>query len=322
MNAQNQVAQYDWGTAIQDSCSKFDESPLAFYEEQVFATQLLMNNSYALKCAKENPMSLKLAMYNLAAIGLTLNPAQGLAYLVPRRINRNEKPRICVDISYRGLIAIGVDIGAILWAKSELVFEHDKFTYRGPAKEPDMIVADPFDEEKRGALRGGYCIAELPNGTHLVELMSLKEMNKIRDRSEAYKNGVGPWIDWESEMRKKALIKRAYKWWPQAHANPRLSTAVKVLNEEAGEGIVFDNNGTVVPIKTVESELPPAPPADQVEPKVRTWIANMVSRAVETGAFEACKEVMEQRIQNVMELSFAFSELKQAQQKQPVAKTS
>ena len=47
------------------------------FQEQIFATQLLMNNSYLLDVAKKNLSSLRLAMYNVAAVGLTLNPNQG-----------------------------------------------------------------------------------------------------------------------------------------------------------------------------------------------------------------------------------------------------
>lgn len=317
MNAKTHVQTLDWGKAIEDSSPKFAESKLDFNSEQIFATQLLLNNSYALKTAKENPMSLKLALYNVAAIGLSLNPAQGLAYLVPRRIKSGEPARICLDISYRGLIAIGVEVGSICWAKSELVYEHDKFTYRGPAEKPEHLC-DPFDDE-RGLLRGAYCIAELPNGGFLVETMSLKEMNKIRDRSEAYKHGSGPWIDWEEQMRLKTVVKRASKWWPAAQGNARLGTAIQVLNEESGEGLVFNNNH---PKQVVQGELPPPPPAEKVSPKVLSLVSRLVDRAVEAGAFKACEEVMAQRIKDPCELSYAFNELKIAQQAQSLPKAS
>ncbi len=74
---QKQVAQKptnQWHQAIESAKDKFSGSGLDFFQEQIFATQLLMNNSYLLDVAKKNPSSLRLAMYNVAAVGLTLNP--------------------------------------------------------------------------------------------------------------------------------------------------------------------------------------------------------------------------------------------------------
>jgi recombination protein RecT len=314
MNAPTQkiAAPNGWVQSIEAAAPKFENSTLDFAQQQVFAVQLLMNNEYTLKVAKENPNSLKLAMFNVAAIGLSLNPAQGLAYLVPRRIKRGEASRICLDISYRGLIAIGVDVGSIRWAKAELVFQNDKFEYRGPAEKP-LHIADPFDDENRGPLRGVYCLAEMPHGGYLVETMSVMEINKIRDKSEAFKSGIGPWVDWESEMQKKTVIKRASKWWPQTQANPRLSTAIEVLNTENGEGIVF-NEHPVAEASAIPSlnELPAPPPAELVSIELREMVKRFIDRAVQTQSFEACREVFGQRIGNRDELSFALNELQQA----------
>lgn len=316
MNAQAQrpVVQYDWNNAIEAAQAKFDKSSLDFQQEQVFAVQLLMNNSYALKVAKENPTSLKLAMYNVAAVGLSLNPTLGLAYLVPRRVRRDEPSRICLDISYRGLIAIGVECGSIRWAKSELVYANDQFTYRGPAEKPEHIC-DPFSED-RGALRGAYCMAELPSGGYLVEAMSVKDMNKIRDKSEAFKNGVGPWVEWEEQMRLKCPVKRGAKWWPQAQSHPRLGTALQILNDENGEGIVFNHDQPAADLPAIPSlnELPPPPPAEQVNVSTRQMVQRLVDRAVPKGAWEACREVMGQRFQDRAELAFALDQLRIAKE--------
>ncbi|WP_375581860.1 recombinase RecT [Marinobacter adhaerens] len=162
MNQAPQAVQpAQWHQIIESSKEKFNSSSLDFKQEQIFATQQLMNNSYLLDVAKKNLSSLRLAMYNVAAVGLTLNPNQGLAFLVPRRLRRNEDAKVMLDISYRGLIAIGVETGAIRWAKAELVYEKDQFSYKGPAEKPDH-VCDPFSTD-RGSIRGGYCIAELPS---------------------------------------------------------------------------------------------------------------------------------------------------------------
>ena len=293
----NAPAQMDWQTAIQASQIKFQKFALLdFNQEQIFATQICLNNDFLLSIAKKDPGLLKLALYNVAAIGLSLNPSEGLAYLVPR------KGKIIVDISYRGLIKLGVDCGAIRWAKAELVYEQDNFTYHGPNQKPTHDC-DPF-APNRGEVRGGYCLAELAQGGLLVEAMSKLDMDKIKKSSEAFKKGYGPWVDWEDQMQLKSIVKRAYKWWPKSA--PRMAEAMRILNEDNGEGLAS------LAQDTAPAVLPAPPPADQVSATTRKQVHNLVTRAVDAGAYEACKELMENRIKNPEELAYGLHELAKA----------
>ena len=196
-----------------------------FTRECLFARQQLLKNDYTLKVAANNPNSLQGAVLNVAAIGISLNPASQHAFLVPR------DKQICLDISWRGLTKLATDCGAIKWAKAELVYENDKFTWRGPSEAP-MHEADPFSD--RGEIKGGYCIAKLPDGSVMTDVMPVAEINKVRDTSQAYKAGGGPWVNWYEEMAKKTLVKRAYKSWPQSTNRERLDKAVEVLNQSEG----------------------------------------------------------------------------------------
>ncbi len=305
---QSQAVQMNdaWHHAIESSREKFTGSSLDFQQEQIFATQMLLNNDYLLDTAKKNPVSLKMAMYNVSAVRLTLNPNQGLAYLVPRRLRKGEAPRIMLDISYRGLISIGVESGAIICAKPELVCTKDEhFAYKGSFCSPEHIF-DPFlSLQERGEVRGGYCIAELPGGGVLVEAMSKSDMDKIRNTSEAYKNGVGPWVDWEDQMQLKSIVKHGSKWWPQS--SPRMAKALQILNEENGEGLASLSRDVAA-----VGMLPPPPPRDEISSPVQNSVRQMVANASKMGAFEACKELMESRFKNPLELSFALHELESA----------
>src|SRR5690349_10937068 len=77
-----------WERAIESSRKRFDliadGATVNYDRESLFAMQHLIKSDYALKIAEGNPKSVFLAMANIAATGLTLNPAYGLAYLVPR----------------------------------------------------------------------------------------------------------------------------------------------------------------------------------------------------------------------------------------------
>lgn len=205
---------------------------LRYDDESIFAMQALTKNEYALTTANKNPGSVQLAMRNVAATGLTLNPAHAYAYLVPR------DGAIVLDISYKGLIKIATDSGAILWARADVVYAEDTFDYHGPAAIPDHH-ADVFKPD-RGALIGAYCIAKTRDGDVLTEVMPLAEIEKIRGKSDLFKKKAsGPWVEWFVQMVKKAVIKRASKTWPYTGHSGKLFEAIELANAAEG-GYTFE----------------------------------------------------------------------------------
>lgn len=200
---------------------------LTYDREKIFAMQALMKTDFAMETANKNPMSVQLAMLNVAATGLTLNPAYGLAYLVPR------DKAIVLDISYKGLLRIATDTGSILWGRAEVVYAADTFTYNGPAAAP-VHQANPFAKD-RGEVIGAYCIAKTIDGDILTEVMDLAELEKIRGKSDLYKNRKsGPWVEWFVEMCRKAVIKRAQKTWPHSERTEKLLDAIELVNAAEG----------------------------------------------------------------------------------------
>jgi recombination protein RecT len=203
-----------------------------FAREAAFAAQILNNpaNSFLANVACGNLDSLKDAIVNVAAVGLSLSPVHKQAYLVPR------KGRVCLDISYQGFVDLATSRGAILWAKAELVHDKDQFEFLGINIMPKHKIKNVFGD--RGPVIGGYCVAKMPTGDLLVDRMSLADLHKIRDQSEgwkAYKKGdasTTPWFTHEHEMMKKTLIRRAYKSWPKTVE--ALSEAVNISNETEG----------------------------------------------------------------------------------------
>ena len=202
---------------------------ISFEREAGFAIQVLQNNDYALGVAIKDRMSVMNAVKNIAAIGISLNPARKQAYLVPRG------GRICLDISYIGLIDIAVASGSVMWAQAEVVRENDGFTLNGLDKAPTHNF-NPFGKD-RGDLVGAYCVAKLHNGDFLTTTMSIDDIFSIRNRSESWKKKSGPWATDEGEMVKKTVIKRAYKMWPKTE---RMDDALRELNDENGEGLSPD----------------------------------------------------------------------------------
>ncbi len=224
-----------WVAAVQEARQGFLKLADAetYEKESLFAYQAVQKNNYLQKIANERPDYLRMAVINVAAIGLTLNPALQYAYIVPR------DGIAILDVSYKGLLKLATDSGAIKWAQAELVYSNDTFEYRGPSQEP-LHSCNPFSGD-RGEFQGGYCIAKTVDDDILVEVMTATEIHEIRDRSELYKKKkMGPWVDFFGEMAKKTLIKRAQKTWPKSSGG-RLEKAIEILNE-SGEGIEFKQN--------------------------------------------------------------------------------
>ncbi len=211
------------------------ESSLQFKQEALFALQAIQKNDYTMQVAMNNPASLRNAVLNVASIGLTLNPVERKAYLVPR------DGAICLDISYIGMASVAVETGAIQWVQAEIVKEKDTFDYKGVDQKP-LHNFKPFED--RGKIIGTYCVVKTNAGDFLTDMMSTFECYEIRNRSKAWtKSGKGPWLTDETEMMKKTVIKRASKLWPKNKQTIRLDNAIAITNEH--EGIDFDEENKI-----------------------------------------------------------------------------
>lgn len=226
---EQRIAPYQ--SAIKKSEEKFREvaeKTVNYERECIFAMQALMKTDFAMQTANKNPKSVHLAMINVASTGLTLNPANAYAYLIPR------DGAIVLDISYKGLIKIATDTGSIRWARAEIVYEGDTFEYHGPAREP-IHKCNPFKRKDDDSIVGVYCIAKTSDGDILTEVMDIDELDKIRGKSMSYaKKKSGPWVEWFEQMAKKAVIKRASRTWPYTERAEKLNQAIEMANEAEG----------------------------------------------------------------------------------------
>lgn len=221
---------------------------MKYEAEKGFAIQLLNNNTYLAKVAQESPASLLQAITNVAAIGLSLNPAKKQAYLITRNVKVGDnqwKSRVFLEPSYMGLCDIATGTGSVEWVQADCVYSNDQeFTHNGPGERPTHKY-DPFASmEKRGDFRGVYCVAKLPSGDYLTTMMSAEDVYSIRGRSESWKKKVqdeakgkkgygGPWETDFKEMAKKTVLRNAFKLWPKKDMD-RMERAVHLSNENEG----------------------------------------------------------------------------------------
>ena len=193
-----------------------------FAAESQFAVQALQGNKFLYDTAYKNSDSLRNAIINVAAIGISLNPANKHAYLVPR------DGRVCLDVSYMGLLHLAMSTGSIKWGQCKLVHDNDSYESNGLEYAPSHKY-NPFSN--RGNVIGGYCTVKTADGDYLTEEMSLDDIKQVQNASKA-KNG--PWQKYWNEMARKTIVKRASKYWPKVE---RLDQAIHNLNTDAGEGM-------------------------------------------------------------------------------------
>lgn len=195
------------------------DQSVTWAKESQFAIQYFQRNDYLAKTALSNPTSAQNAIINVAAIGITLNPASKLAYLVPR------DGMVCLDISYMGLLHLAQSTGSIKWGQCKLVYSNDTYESNGLDTAPTHKY-NAFGD--RGGVVGGYCTVKTADGDYLTEEMSLAEIKATEATSKA-KNG--PWKNFWEEMARKTIVKLASKYWPRAE---RLDNAIHVINEDEG----------------------------------------------------------------------------------------
>lgn len=221
-----------------------DES-INWAKESQFAIQYFQKNDYLAKVALSNPISAQNAIINVAAIGITLNPAAKLAYLVPR------DGGVHLDISYMGLLHLAMSTGSIKWGQCKIVRSNDMYESNGLDSAPTHKY-NAFGD--RGDIVGAYCTVKTVDGDYLTEEMPISEINKIAQSSKSFNAKHSPWKSHFDEMARKTVVKRASKYWPKVE---RLDNAIHHLNTDGGEGIQTEPVKEVLinPQETIEQAV-------------------------------------------------------------------
>jgi len=205
---------------------------LDFAKESSFAYQILQGNSYL---ASANQESIVNAIVNIARIGLTLNPALKLAYLVPRKINK--ELHCILDVSYMGMIKILTDAGAVKNMTANVVYEKDFFDHEMGTNA--FLKHKKTFAKERGEKYASYAIAYFRDGGSQFDIMRRDEVEQIMKSSEAYKSDkekgtkYSPWMAWEDEMWKKTPIKRLFKFLPKKNLSDEV--IAMIANEHYNE---------------------------------------------------------------------------------------
>lgn len=237
--------------------SVLSDKSLNFEKEAAFAVQAVTKNQTILDVAMKNRQAVINAVQNIAAIGISLNPAKKQAYLIPR------KNEICLDISYIGLMDLAMSTGSILWGQARIVRENDLFKLNKLDEAPTHQY-NPFGKD-RGDIAGVYVVVKTHTGDYLTHTMDIDSVYDIRARSESYKSGKGqsgPWVTDPEEMIKKTCVKQAYKYWPKTD---RLEKAIHYLDTDGGEGITLENKEPDIDISSLLTEMKKTQTEDELK---------------------------------------------------------
>lgn len=215
-------------------------SPVQYAQEAHFALQQLAANSYLLGIAQNNPDSLRAALLNVAATGLSLNPVKKQAYLIPRN------KAVELDISYMGILHVAQMSGAIEWGQARIVRAGHMFRLTGINQAP-IHEYNPFEnDDAAGAIVGAYAVVKLPSGDFLTHCLNMDALLRIRSRSESFKSGKNsPWLTDPEPMMKKSAVRGLAPYMPYREAMVQAMT-VAVEAEQAQD--------------EEQPELPPALP--------------------------------------------------------------
>ena len=198
-----------------------------------------------------SPVSLVAAVIQASQLGLEIG-VLGQAYLVPF------KGSVTLIPGYRGLVQLARRSGEIVSIEARIVHAKDLFSV-AYGLNPDLTHKPwmPTPDEKvtkegPGPVLCAYACARFKDGGYQFEVMSLRELDAIKNRSKAVSSG--PWVTDTEEMYRKTVTRRLCKWLP---ASIELARALE-LDNNAEEGLPQDLS-SVIDIAPESEETEKAP---------------------------------------------------------------
>jgi recombination protein RecT len=190
--------------------------------------------------------------YDSAALGL--EPDGRLAYLIPykKTIKVDGKFKQILEctlqIGFQGLVELCIRSGKVISIYASPVCENDRFYFKNGEATHEIDFKSP-----RGKPYAYVATARLLNNVTQSEVMTIEEIESIRDKSQGYQaakqfNSDSVWESFFGEMAKKTVIKRLCKMLPKSS---EISQAIELDNQynplslgqfstKASTGPVFD----------------------------------------------------------------------------------
>jgi recombination protein RecT len=164
----------------------------------------------------------------------------------------------------RGLLKCMRNSGEVASVDAAAVYEKDEFAFeRGD--EPRIIHKPYLGADDPGQIIAAYAIVKLANGEVHREVMSKRDIEKVRGASKAA-NGPG-WTTWYDQFAIKSVIKRSVKLLPSS--SDRLNSVIDHDNDAMG----FDFNQRGI---DASQAITAAPAPKQLEAKRSTRLHDII----------------------------------------------
>lgn len=135
----------------------------------------------------------------MACSELGIEPDGRRAHLIPY----GQECQLVID--YKGLVELAKRSGDVSSIYAMTVCENDHFTW-----DTGVVKHNINWREDRGQMYAVYAVITFKDGGKHTEVMTKTDVDRIRARSKAGKNG--PWVTDYDEMAKKTVFRRASKW--------------------------------------------------------------------------------------------------------------
>lgn len=202
-------------------------------------TQLRVNTSLR-GCDKTSFIA---AIMTAAQLGLEPDGVLGHAYLVP--FKSNGVTNVQLIPGYKGLLALARNSGEVSSISAHEVCEKDEFDFQFGVEE--KLIHKPARGD-RGKITHFYAIAKFKDGGHHMDVMTVEEVEIVRNKSsgyKAFKAGYTKSAIWDEhfvEMGRKTAIRRIAKYLP---LNVQRAAAIDSMYD-GGKNTQIDKYGDFV----------------------------------------------------------------------------
>lgn len=233
-NPNQQIQQPKKGGTLRDflnspgAQAKLAEVAKAHMKAEDLTRMALMALSRQPDLAKCSQTSILRALIDAAELGIKPGGLMGRGYLVPRKNRKNGELECHFDPGYRGLVDIARRSGQVRRLEAHVVYEKDVFEVEY-GDEP-RLVHKPTLIGEPGPVIAAYAIAQFVDGSKQVEVLTRREIDKVKSSSAA--GGSGPWGNWYEEMAKKTVIRRMCKLLPFSDELERALLAAGEVDDE------------------------------------------------------------------------------------------
>lgn len=200
----------------------------AAFLAQVFT--LIKNNP---KLMKADRGSLLLAVGEMASLGMSPNPKQGQAYLIPRWSSKAGCDVVDMQLGFRGLLQLVYRSGEVDSVEAFVVYRGEHYVRRGGTANPG--IDHLLDDDKRTGLWtdivGAYALAFLKGRTRPVFVsLTRRQLESAYGRSGNGSNKSKVWMEHPEAMCAKTALARLCKNLPQVGST---TLAIEQLAREA-----------------------------------------------------------------------------------------